>query len=237
MATEEITITAADGGTFTAHLARPITGLGAALIVLPEIYNSNDHIRSVAEGFAAQGYLALAPDVYWRNEPNVYLPYTPEGQEKARAMNAKLDVDKLVEDLGACVTALKARDDCNGKVGATGFCLGGKLAYLCGTRLGIDAVVGYYGVKIDSYLDEANKLACPTVLHFAENDTHVPPEAYQAIKDRLGDKSNVTINLYEGAEHGFNRKGYPPYHAEAADQAMTRTLVLFSTALETGILG
>lgn len=224
MAGEELRVTAADGGAFTTYLSIPPAGRGAGLLVLPEIYNSNDHIRAVADGFAAEGFLALAPDVFWRLAPDTYLPYTPDGQEKARALNRRLDVDALIDDLGACIAALKTRPECTGRIGATGFCLGGKLAYLCAARHDVDAAVSYYGVKIDAYLDEADKLTCPTILHFAENDSRVPPEAVAAISARFEGRANVAIHIYEGAEHGFNRKGYPPYHEAAAGLAMERTL-------------
>ncbi len=228
---QEITVTASDGGRFTAYLTPPPAAPAPGLLVLPEIYNINDHIRGVAEGFAAEGYLVLAPDVFWRVEPETYLPYTPDGQTRARALNQRLDVDTLIEDLGACVATLKAHPDCTGKVGATGFCLGGKLAYLCAARLGVDAAVSYYGVKIENYLDEADRIACPTVLHFAGRDPHVPPEAVTAIRARMDTMANVDIYLYPEAEHGFNRAGYPPYHEASAALARRRTLALFRSAL------
>lgn len=224
MADEKITIAASDGGHFDAFLSVPPESTGPGLLVLPEIYNSNDHIRGVAQGFAAEGFVTLAPDVFWRLEPGTYLPYTPEGQAKARALNQQLDVDALLDDLGQCLAALKARPECTGKLGATGFCLGGKLTYLCAARHAIDAAVSYYGVKIDTYLDEADAIACPILLHFAEQDSHVPPDAVSAIRARMGDRANVDIHVYDGAEHGFNRRGYPPYHEDAASLAMARTL-------------
>jgi carboxymethylenebutenolidase len=227
MADEEITLTAPDGGSFAGFLSLPPGGSGPGLLVLPEIYNSNEHIRSVAQGFAAEGFVTLAPDVFWRLEPGAYLPYTADGQAQARALNQRLDVDALLDDLGQCLAALRARPECTGKLGATGFCLGGKLTYLCAARHAIDAAVSYYGVKIDAYLNEADSIACPLLLHFAEKDSHVPPETVAAIRARIGDRPNVDIHVYDGAEHGFNRRGYPPYHEAAARLAMDRTLSHF----------
>jgi carboxymethylenebutenolidase len=171
--------------------------------------------------------VTLAPDVFWRLEPGAYLPYTPEGQTKARALNQRLDVDALVDDLGQCLSALRARPECTGKLGVTGFCLGGKLTYLCAARHAIDAAVSYYGVKIDSYLDEASAITCPTLLLFAEHDSHVPPPTVAAIRARMADRHNIAIHVYDGAVHGFNRRGYPPYHEAAASVAMDRTLAHF----------
>ncbi len=231
MTDRKITIPAPDGGEFTAWLALPPEGSGPGLLVLPEIFNSNEHIRGVAQGFAAEGFVTLAPDVFWRLEPEVYLPYTDEGRAKARSLNEKLDVDTLLGDLGACLDALRAQSECTGKLGVTGFCLGGKLTYLCAARHAVDAAVSYYGVGIDRYLGEADSIDCPMVLHFAENDSHVPPESVAQVRDRLAGRDDVAIHVYEGAEHGFNRRGYPPHHQPSADLAMTRTLALFRSAL------
>ena len=231
MADEEITVTASDGGRFAAFLTLPPGGAGPGLLVLPEIYNSNEHIRSVAQGFAEDGFVTLAPDVFWRLEPGTYLPYTPEGQAQGRAFNQRLDVDALIDDLGQCLAMLRARPECTGKLGVTGFCLGGKLTYLCAARHAVDAAVSYYGVKIDNYLDEADEITCPILFHFAEHDSRVPPETVDAIRARMGDRANVAIHVYDGAEHGFNRRGYPPYHEEAAQRAMSRTLEHFRSHL------
>ena len=228
---EEIRITAADGGTFAGYLALPARTPAPGLIVLPEIFNSNSHIRSVADGYAADGFVALAPDVYWRQEAGSYMPYTDEGRTKARALSAQLDTGQFTRDLGDAIAMLRARQDCTGKVGVMGFCLGGLLAYLASTRLPIDAAVSYYGVQIDPHLGEADRLGCPLLMHFAENDPHVPPQTVAAIQARLGGLSNVSIHLYPGTEHGFNRQGYPPYDEAAATEARQRTIAHFRRLL------
>ena len=173
---QEITLAASDGGRFAAYLALPARLPAPALVVLPEVFNSNPHIRSVADGYAADGFIALSPDVFWRQEAANYLPYTDEGRAKARALWARLDNDQFARDLGDMVSALRARPDCTGKVGVMGFCLGGKFAYLASTRLPIDAAVSYYGVQIDQHLDEADRRTCPLLMHFASDDPHVPAE-------------------------------------------------------------
>jgi carboxymethylenebutenolidase len=231
---EEIRITAADGGTFAGYLALPARKPAPGLIVLPEIFNTNAHIRSVADGYAADGFVALAPDVFWRQEPGSYLPYTDEGRAKAYALRERLDNDQFTRDLGDAVAALRARPDCTGKIGVMGFCLGGLLAYLAGTRLPIDAAVSYYGVQIDPHLGEADHLKCPLLMHFAENDPHVPAETVAAIQARLGGLGNVSIHVYPGTEHGFNRQGYPPYNEAAAAQARQRTIAHFRRLLSGG---
>jgi carboxymethylenebutenolidase len=228
---EEIRITAADGGTFAGYLALPARAPAPGLIVLPEIFNTNAHIRSVADGYAADGLVALAPDVFWRQEAGSYLPYTDEGRAKAYSLRARLDTDQFTRDLGDAIVALRARPECSGKVGVIGFCLGGLFAWLAGTRLPIDAAVSYYGVQIDQYLGEADRLGCPLLMHFAENDPHVPTEAVAAIRARLGGLGNVSIHVYPGTEHGFNRQGYPPYNEAAATQARQRTIAHFRRLL------
>lgn len=228
---QEIEIVAADGGRFAGYLAVPQRTPAPGLIVLPEVFNTNPHIRAVADGYAAAGFTVIAPDVYWRQEPGNYLPYTDEGRAKAQSLRGRLDTDQFARDLGDVAAALRARPDCTGKVGLMGFCLGGKFAYLAATRLPIDASVGYYGVQIDQHLDEADRLKCPLLLHFAENDPHVPPETVAAVQNKLGGSDKVAIHIYPGTEHGFNRQGYPPYHEAAAATARQRTLAHFRRLL------
>src|ERR1700722_5611724 len=221
---QEITLTASDGGRFAADLALPAHLPAPGLVVLPEVFNTNPHIRSVADGYAADGFIALAPDVFWRQEAGSYLPYTDEGRAKARALWAELDTDRFARDLGDMVAALRGRPDCTGKIGVMGFSLGGKSPYLASTRLPIEAAVSYYGVQIDQHLDEAGRRKCPILMHFAENDTPGPARTVAAIQARMGGSPGVEIHVYPGTEHGFNRQGYPPYAEVAASQARERTL-------------
>ncbi len=228
---EEIRLTASDGGQFAAYLALPARLPAPALVVLPEVFNTNPHIRSVADSYAADGFVALAPDVFWRQEAACYLPYTDEGRAKARALWAELDTAQFARDLGDIVASLRARPDCTGKVGVMGFCLGGKFAYLASTRLPVDAAVSYYGVQIDQHLDEAGKRGCLILMHFASDDPHVPEATVAAIRARMGCEAGVDIHVYPGTEHGFNRRGYPPYNEAAAGQARRRTLALLRDRL------
>lgn len=227
----EIEITAADGGVFAAYMALPERTPAPGIVLLPEVFNTNEHIRSVADGYAAEGFTVIAPDVYWRQEAGNYLPYTDEGRAKAQALRADLDTDQFAADLGDTIAALKSRAEWGGKVGVMGFCLGGKFAYLSATRHAIDAAVSYYGVEIDQHLDEADNLNCPILLHFAAIDPHVPEATVAAIEARMGAWNNVDIHLYPGAEHGFNRHGYPSYSEAAASQARERTLAHFHKLL------
>ena len=223
----EITLTAADGATFTGYLALPKTTPAPGIVVLPEVFNTNDHIRSVTDGYAEAGFVALAPDVYWRQEAGCYLPYTDEGRAKAQALRAQMDTDQFASDLSDTVAALKAHEACTEKVGVMGFCLGGKFTYLSSVRHAIDAAVSYYGVQIHEHLDEADNLKCPLIMNFAENDPHVPADTVETIRARMGGNDNVQIHIYPGTEHGFNRYGYDPYNEAQAAIARERTLAHF----------
>ena len=228
---QNIEIGATGGGAFAAYLALPEKMPAPGIVLLPEVFNTNDHIRSVADGYAEEGFTVIAPDVYWRQEAGCYLPYTDEGRAKAQALRAALDTDRFADDLADAIAALRARAECTGKVGVMGFCLGGKFTYLSATRHKIEAAVSYYGVQIDQYLDEADNLKCPILMHFAGVDPHVPQDAVDAIRARMGSWDKVEIHVYPGAEHGFNRYGYPSYSDAAAVPARQRTLAHFHRLL------
>ena len=223
----EIIVTAADGGTFAAYFALPATTPAPGIVLLPEVFNTNDHIRAVVDGYAEDGFVVIAPDVYWREEAGNYLPYTDEGRAKAQSLRGQMDTDQFTTDLGDTIATLTAHEACTGKVGVMGFCLGGKFTYLSSVRHKISAAVSYYGVQIDEHLDEAENLNCPIVMHFAENDPHVPADTVAAIKTRMGDWNNVDVHIYPGTEHGFNRFGYEPYNEVQAAIARNRTIAHF----------
>lgn len=142
---QDIELSAADGGRFAAYLATPESTAGSApapgLIMLPEVFKTNAHIRSVADQYAAAGYLVIAPDVYRRQAPGSYQEYTDEGFEHSVSLREQLDTDQLAADIGDIVSTLRARSGCSGKIGVVGFCLGGRFTFLASTRLPIDAAV------------------------------------------------------------------------------------------------
>lgn len=226
-----ISIASLDGaGSFHAYRADPEGSPRAAVIVIQEIFGVNPGIRRKVDDWAAQGYLALAPDMFWRFAPDVELdPDRPEELQQALGLMGHFDVDKAVLDIEAAIRW--ARAETGGKVGLVGFCLGGRLAYLAATRTDIDASVGYYGGGIDQLLGEAHAIARPLMLHFGGDDDHITPDMVAAVRDALAGKRDVTVFDYPGAGHGFAAAMGARRNDAAAREADARTEALFAPAL------
>ncbi|NKB46075.1 MAG: dienelactone hydrolase family protein [Alphaproteobacteria bacterium] len=231
MSSQEITIKGPNGD-FMGYLAAPDGG-GPGVIVIQEIFGVNDWLRGVCDMLAEQGYMALAPDLFWPIEPGVQLDATVEADfNKGLEIYGKFDVDKGVEDIQASINNLRGRDGCNGKVGTTGFCLGGVLTFLSATRTDSDANAGYYGVGIEGLLGEADKISKPTILHIADEDSFVPKEASDQVRQALQGHEKVTIHTYAGCDHGFARDTDTNHYDKAATElAHGRTFDLFKSAL------
>ncbi|HXQ70458.1 MAG TPA: dienelactone hydrolase family protein [Pyrinomonadaceae bacterium] len=223
------TIKSFDGGEFDGYLALPASGYGPGIVVLQEIFGVDEHMRRVADWYAAHGFVALCPDLFWRMEPGVQL--TGAEFDKAIDYYQRLDEAKAVEDSAAAMSFLRQHPACNGRVGAVGFCLGGNLAYLLSVRFKPDCAVGYYGVSIEKSLDEGKNLTSPLLLHIAGDDGFCPPEAQAAIHEVLDDNPLVKIYDYPGREHAFGRVGGDHYHAADAELANLRSLEFFVTHL------
>ena len=225
------TIKSFDGGEFDAYLVLPDSGYGPGIVVLQEIFGVNKFVRSVAEWYARHGFVALCPDLFWRQEPGIQLTDQGDDRQKAFELYQGLDEDKAVEDSASTVEFLRKHPACNGKVGAVGFCLGGNLAYLLSVRFKPDCAVGYYGVSIEKTLDEASNLSSPLMLHLAGADQHCPPEAQRAIHEALDGNLLVTLHDYPGMGHAFGRTGGEHYDARSAELADLRTLEFFVSNL------
>jgi carboxymethylenebutenolidase len=223
------TIKSFDGGEFDGYLALPASGYGPGIVVLQEIFGVNDYMRSITDWYAAHGFVAFCPDLFWRMEPGVQL--TDADWNKAIDFYQRLDEAKAVEDAAAAMSFLRQHPACNGRVGAVGFCLGGNLAYLLSARFKPDCAVGYYGVSIEKSLDEAKNLTSPLMLHIAGADKFCPPEAQAQIHKALDGNPLVTIHVYPGRDHAFGRVGGEHYHAADAELANLRTLEFFVTHL------
>lgn len=228
----EVTIASPDGP-FSAYLAIPENGKGPGILVIQEIFGVNQDMRDHCDAMAAEGYFALCPDLYWRQEVGVQLTDKSKAEwEKAGQLYYAFDAHKAVEDLQIALTHLRAVQGCNGKVGSMGFCLGGLMAYLMASRTDSDCNVGYYGVGIEKKLGEAGNIRAPTLLHIAEQDQFVPNEIQNQIKLGLDNNSNVTIHSYPHMDHAFARHDGTHYDAANTKLARKRTMDAFETALK-----
>jgi len=213
---EWVKLRAADGQELSAWVARPDGEPVAALVVVQEIFGVNAHIRRVTDGWAKDGFLAVAPAIFDRIEPGVDLGYEGADMGKARSFFPRLDMDLMVLDVKAAMDY--AERETGSKAGVIGYCLGGSLAWLAATRLGARAAVGYYGGRIGQYADE--NPACPVMLHFGRQDAHIPPEEIDKVRSA---HPEVEIYMYD-AGHGFNCDARSSYNAAAAAEARERSL-------------
>jgi carboxymethylenebutenolidase len=206
---EMISIKTLDGAlAFSAYCARPATPPKAAIIVIQEIFGVNPGIRQKADDWAARGYLAIAPDMFWRLKPNLeFDPDVPEQFQAALGYMMKFSADDGVKDIEACIHFARAETDGGRigplKVGCVGYCLGGRLAYMAATRTDINASVGYYGVMIDQMLGESHAIAHPLMLHIPTADGFVTPDKQAAMHAGLNTHPKVTLHDYAGLDHGF----------------------------------
>lgn len=229
-----LTITAKDGtGSFSAYVAKPEEQATAAILVIQEIFGVNGDMRAKCDAFAAQGYIAICPDLFWRQEPGVDITDKTKAEwDKALALLGGLDIDKAIEDLTATMDVMRAMHDCNGKIGCVGYCIGGKLAYLMAARTDINLSVSYYGVGLQDLLGEAKNIKRPLILHIAELDKFSNPQARDQVVAAFANDPNVTAIVYPGVDHAFARLNGEHYDASAAAAANTRTDAFFAEHLK-----
>jgi carboxymethylenebutenolidase len=219
---ETITLTAKDGHKLDAYRTAPSGKPKGGLVVLQEIFGVNQHMRRVTDGFAAQGYLALAPALFDRIEKGIELGYDMKSVESGRTLRPKIALEDYLRDLQAAIDAAAPA----GKVGVVGYCFGGSLAFLAATRLqGVAAAVGYYGGMIAAHAQEQPK--APVILHFGETDQSIPMSDVEKVKAARPD---VPVYVYK-AGHGFNCDERGSYDAESAKVALERTLAFFGEKL------
>jgi carboxymethylenebutenolidase len=220
-------------GKFSAYLATPKNTPAPGILVIQEIFGVNKVMRELADGYAAQGYVALCPDLFWRQEPGIQITDKTEAEwQRAFQLFQGFNQAKGVEDLLASLKHLRGMKACTGRVGSVGYCLGGRLAYLMATRSDADCNVGYYGVGIETLLGEAAAILKPLMLHIAAEDKYCLPEAQEKITAALGNNPNVTIHVYPGMDHAFARAGGQHYDKNAAELANGRTRDFFAKHLK-----
>ena len=203
--TNTTTIKTLDGtGDFTAYRAIPAGTPKAAIVVIQEIFGVNAGIRRKCDTLAEAGYLAIAPDLFWRIEPGIELdPDIKPEMDRALGLMGQFDQDKGIADIEATIRAARAELGGDGKVGVVGYCLGGRLAFMTAARTDVDASVGYYGVGIDGLLGEKHAIAHPVLLHVPVEDHFVDKDSQAAMHAGLDDHPKVTIHDYPGEDHGF----------------------------------
>jgi carboxymethylenebutenolidase len=230
----QVTIRGADGS-FAAYLAEPAqpAGRGApGVLVIQEIFGVNAVMRGICDEMARQGYVALCPDLFWRQEPGVDITDKSDAEwQKAFDLYKGFNEAKGVTDLVASLEHLRGLPECSQKAGTIGFCLGGKLAYLMATRSSADCNVSYYGVGIETALNEAAAITHPLLMHIAEEDQFVPKEAQARIRQALGSIPCVTIHTYPGCDHAFARPGGQHWNEAAAHLANERTAAFLRKSL------
>jgi carboxymethylenebutenolidase len=220
---DRITMEGRDGA-FGAYIARPKTLPAPAVVVLHEVFGVNADIRKTCDELAEQGFIAVAPDLFWRQEPGVDLSVTsePDWQHGLR-LNQRYDRDAGAKDVKDTVNAAAKLPGCTSKVAVLGYCLGGLLVYLTAVRYGVDAGVAYHGGDTEKYLGEVDGLDAPLLMHLAEEDEFISKAAQAEIKGALASKPNATLYSYPGQNHAFSRHNGAHYNAAAAALAHGRT--------------
>ena len=225
-------IDTADGRTMPAYVARPEGTSRAAVVVIQEIFGVNAGIRSKADDLARDGYLAVAPDLFFSiNDAKNLDPDVPEQFQQALALMGEFDQQQGIVALEAAIRWARAELGGSGKVGCVGYCLGGRLAFMCATRTDVDATVGYYGVGIDGLLGEAHAIAHPVLLHVPTADHFVGPEAQAKMHEGLDPHPKVTVYDYPGLDHGFAAASGTRRNEEGARLADERTRAFFAEHL------
>lgn len=229
----DITIKSKDGGKFSAYLALPRTDVPApAVIVIQEIFGVNRNMRDICDDLARLGYIAICPDLFWRQKPGVSLTDKTEAEwQEAFGYYKGFDLEGGLRDLTATLDFIRSHKGSTGKVGCVGYCLGGRLAYLMAARTSIDTAVSYYGVDIPSFLNETPQIRRPLLMHIAGKDSYVPGPDQKKIIAALKNVPTAQVYVYEGVDHAFARLGGKNFNADAATLANMRTADFLATTL------
>jgi carboxymethylenebutenolidase len=228
---EHITITTSDGG-FRAYLARPDLPVASSVVVLHEVFGVNADLRQTCDELAGRGFLAVCPDLFWRQRPGTDLGVTSEADWNAGlALYAAYDRNQGVGDVVATLRAAAHLEGASGKVAVMGYCLGGLMTFLTAARSKVDAAVEFHGADTEKYLDEAPAITAPMVVHLAEEDEFITKTAQAEIKAALASKPNVQVFSYPGCHHAFSRHGGAHYDPAAAAKANARTWGFLKTHL------
>jgi carboxymethylenebutenolidase len=230
---DRITIEGRDGA-FDAYIARSKTSPAPAVVVLQELFGVNADIRKTCDELAEQGFLAVAPDLFWRQEPGVDLSNVTSDADWQHGLRlyAAYDRDAGAKDVKDTVDAVRNLLECNGKVAVLGYCLGALMVFLTAVRCqGVDAAVAYHGGDTDKYLGDVDGLNAPLLMHLAEEDEFISKAAQAQIKAALAKKPNTAVYSYPGQNHAFSRHNGAHYNAAAAALAHERTYAFLNRQL------
>ena len=222
---------AGSAGSFDAYLALPPARTGPGLLLLQEIFGVNAHIRAAARQYALAGFVVLAPDVFWQQQRRLDIGYAPEDIRRGRALAAAADRGALQRDLADSTAALRALPQVQGRgVGALGWCMGGRQAFVAAATAGVDAAVAYYGGGIQGMLDLAPRIDCPMQFHYGALDANIPLAAVEQVRAAMAGKP-ADVFVYDHADHGFNCWARKSYHAASAARAHGRSLQFLAERL------
>jgi carboxymethylenebutenolidase len=214
-------------GAMAAHVALPASGSGPGIVLVHEIFGVNDYVRDGAERLAEAGYVALAPDLFWRTRPGLDLPNDDEGMAIGREAAGELDGAAAARDAITALDALRALAECDGRAGVMGFCLGGSIAWQVAAGGEPDAAVIYYGSAIPDALDAADRVTCPTIMHWGGADPFIPREAVAAAVALAATRDNIECHVHEGAGHAFDNHRSARFHVPDARAAAWRQTAAF----------
>jgi carboxymethylenebutenolidase len=213
-----------EGGEFTAYIANPVCDLAAAVIVLHELFGVNEDIRLTCRELAAKGFIAIAPELYWRQERGVDLDTSSQADwQKGLELYTGYDRDEGVRDIVATIRAARNRDGASGKVAVLGYCLGGLMTFLTAARHHPDAAVAYHGAETEKYVGESRGISAPLLMHLAEDDEFISKDAQAQVKSALAEVTGAIVYSYPNCHHAFSRHNGRHYDAQAAALAKERT--------------
>lgn len=229
----DIKLKAADGaGEFNAYMVSPKGKSAGSVVVIQEIFGVNDSLKATCQELADMGFIAVAPDLFWRQEPGVNITDKSDDEwKKAFALMNGFDQDKGVEDLKVTLEAARKLPGANGKVGTIGYCLGGRLAVMMATRSDADVNVSYYGVGLDGLVPEFDKITAPLMMHIAEKDEFASPEIIETILDGVEESDFIDAFVYPDVQHAFARVQGVHFDARAATIANGRTAEILADIL------
>jgi carboxymethylenebutenolidase len=203
MAGTHVTITAADGGRFDSYVAAPESGKGTGVIIVSTISGVDSDMTHYADALAGEGFVASAPDMFWRDADPGPLVWNDDGRKRAFARNERYDLELGMKDLADVIADLKTHPRCNGKISVMGFCFGGPFALLAAARYATDAGISFHGSHAENHLDEIDKVRCPLSFHYGDRDQVAPMAAIERIKAAFTRLSDAKVYVYPGAGHGF----------------------------------